>query len=166
MTSKSAFIFALFFPLTVGSLPSHAETYQWKDINGQTVVSDIPPPATAKERRSIGGAKPALVSEAIPEKDPDAPKSAEPPKTIAEKNLEFKKRQQEAREKAEKRAKEQAAEKEKGESCERARRNLAALESSQPINTIGDNGERNAMDASQRAQEIERARKFLADTCK
>jgi type IV secretory pathway VirB10-like protein len=165
MTSKSAFIFVLFFPLTVGSYSSHAETYQWKDINGQTVVSDVPPPATVKGRRSIGGVKPGLISEAIPEKDPDAPKSAEPPQTIAEKNLEFKKRQQEAEQKAEKQAKERAAEKEKSENCDRARRNLAVLESSQPINAIGDNGERNAMDASQRAQEIERARKFLADTC-
>ncbi len=166
MTARHSFIFALFFPLTVASISAHAETFQWKDSNGQTVVSDVPPPATAKGQRSIGGVKPAVVSEGIPEKTVDAPKVADAPKTTAEKDLDFKKRQQEAREKADKQAKEQAAEKEKNENCERARRNLAALESNQPLNTVDEKGERKLMDASQRDQEMERARKFMANTCK
>jgi len=172
MTSRPTFIFALFFPLTVASISAHAETFQWKDSNGQTVVSDVPPPATAKGRRSIGGVKPAVVSEVIPEKTGDAPKTADAPKvadapkTTAEKDLDFKKRQQEAKEKADKQAKEQAAEKEKSENCDRARRNLAALESNQPLNTLDDKGERKLMDSAQRDQEIERARKFMADSCK
>ena len=162
MTSKTRFIFALFFPLTVAFTFAQAETYQWKDSNGQTVVSDVPPPATAKGRRSIGGVKPAVVSEAIPEKTADAPKVADAPKTTAEKDLDFKKRQQEAKEKADK----QAAETEKRENCERARRSLATLESNQPLSTLDDNGERKVMDVAQRNQEIERARKFMADSCK
>jgi hypothetical protein len=166
MTSKPTFIFALIFPLTVASISTHAETFQWKDSNGQTVVSDVPPPATAKGRRSIGGVKPAVVSEAIPDKTADAAKAADAPKTTAEKDLEFKKRQQEAKEKAEKQSKEQAAEKEKSENCERARRNLAALESNQPLSTLDEKGERKFMNTSQRDQEIERARKFIADSCK
>ncbi|MDP2883232.1 MAG: DUF4124 domain-containing protein [Azonexus sp.] len=166
MTSKPTFIFALFFPLTVAVMSAQAETYQWKDSNGQTVVSDVPPPATAKGRRSIGGVKPAVVSEAIPEKTADAPKVADAPKTIAEKDLDFKKRQQESREKADKQAKEQAAEKEKSENCDRARRNLAALEANQPLTVYDDKGERKLMDSTLREQEIERARKFMADSCK
>ncbi|MBK6357283.1 MAG: DUF4124 domain-containing protein [Betaproteobacteria bacterium] len=165
MTSKSCFIFALFFPLTVALPSAQAETYQWKDSNGQTVVSDYPPPSTAKGRRSIGGVKPTVVSEALPEKTADTPKIPEAPKNIAEKDLEFKKRQQESREKADKQAKEQAAQKDKSENCDRARRNLVALESNQPINTVGADGERSAMDAAQRALEIERARKLLAESC-
>ncbi|NTV71942.1 MAG: DUF4124 domain-containing protein [Azonexaceae bacterium] len=162
MTSKSTFIFALFFPLTVASLSADAETFQWKDSNGQTVVSDVPPPATAKGRRSIGGVKPAVVSETIPEKTADTPKAAEAPKTVAEKDLDFKKRQQEAKEKADK----QAAEAEKRDNCERARRSVATLESNQPLSTLDDNGERKLMDSAQRDQELERARKFVADACK
>ena len=61
--------------------------------------------------------------------------------------------------------KEQAAQKDKSENCDRARRNLVALESNQPINTVGADGERSAMDAAQRALEIERARKLLAESC-
>jgi hypothetical protein len=166
MTSKPTFIFALIFPLTVASISAHAETFQWKDSNGQTVVSDVPPPATAKGRRSIGGVKPAVVSEAIPDKTADATKAADAPKTTAEKDLEFKKRQQEAKEKAEKQAKEQAAENERRENCENARRNLAILESNQPVSTLDDGGERKLMDTSKRDQEMERARKIMTDSCK
>jgi hypothetical protein len=162
MTTKPAFIFALFFLSTVTITTSHAETFQWKDSNGQTVVSDVPPPATAKGRRSIGGVKPALVSETLPEKPVDAPKVADAPKTTAEKELEFKKRQQEAKEKAEK----QVAEAQRRDNCERARRHLTTLESNQPLNVLGDNGERKMMDAALREQEIERARKIVADICK
>ena len=166
MTPKPAFIFVLLFPLTVASMSAQAEIYQWKDNSGQTIISDAPPPATAKGRRSIGGVKPAVVSEAIPEKTADAPKAADVPKTTAEKDLDFKKRQQESREKADKLAKEQAAEKDKSENCERARRNLAALESNQPVNTLDEKGERTLMDTTQRDQEMERSRKFMADSCK
>ncbi|MBL8429757.1 MAG: DUF4124 domain-containing protein [Dechloromonas sp.] len=152
--------------MTAAFTSAQAETYQWKDSNGQTVVSDLPPPATAKGRRSIGGAKPAVVSETIPEKPPSTPKAAETPLNVAEKEFEFKKRQQESREKADKQAKEQAAEKEKRENCDIARRNLAALEANQPLNVFDDQGERKLMDSTLREQEIERARKFMAESCK
>ena len=163
---KPVFIFAIIFASTAAVNASQAETFQWKDSNGHTVVSDVPPPASAKGRRSIGGAKPLAASEAAEEKPGEPPKVADAPKTMAEKDFEFKKRQQEAKEKAEKQAKEQAAEANKRENCERARRNLATLESNQPVTTYGNNGERKLMDASQRDQEMERSRKFMADSCK
>jgi hypothetical protein len=166
MTSKYSLVFALVLASTTAVISAQAETYQWKDSNGQTVVSDIPPPASAKGRRSIGGVKPAVVSEAIPEKPTDAPKAADAPKSTAEKDLDFKKRQQEAKEKADKQAKEQTVEAEKRDNCERARRNLAALESNQPLAAADDSGERKVMDTTQREQEMERARKIMADSCK
>ena len=107
MTMKPVFIFAIIFASTAAITPSYGETFQWKDSNGQTVVSDTPPPATAKGRRSIGCAKPNIVADAAAESSAEAPKVSEAPKSMAEKDLEFKKRQQEAKEKAEKQAKEQ-----------------------------------------------------------
>ena len=163
---KPASIFALFLALTAAISSAHAETFQWKDSNGQTVVSDVPPPANAKGRRSIGGVKPAVVSETVVEKPTDAPKVADAPKNMAEKDLDFKKRQQDAKDKAEKQAKEQTAESEKRENCERSRRNLATLESNQPVTLYDDKGERKFMDTAQRDQEMERARKFMAESCK
>ncbi|MBS1159666.1 MAG: hypothetical protein H6R15_2085 [Proteobacteria bacterium] len=150
---------ALVIALAVTSLIAQAQTYQWKDTNGRTVISDTPPPGSAKTSKTIGGAPTAPVVAS-------AEKSNDAPKTMADKELEFKKRQQEAKEKADKESKEKAAETEKAANCERARRNLAALESNQPLAQIDEQGRRQAMDNSQREQEMERARKFMADTCK
>jgi len=107
-----------------------------------------------------------VVSEKPAEKVADSTKAPEGPKTTAEKDLEFKKRQQEAKEKADKQAKEQAAEAEKRDNCERAKRNLAALENNQPMVTLDENGQRKVMDTTQREQEMERARRFMAESCK
>ncbi|MBS1139881.1 MAG: hypothetical protein H6R13_1334 [Proteobacteria bacterium] len=166
MTTKSSLVFALVFASANLSVATHAETFQWKDSNGQTVVSDVPPPASAKGRRSIGGQQPAVVSEKVAEKSPEGTKATDAPMTTAEKDLEFKKRQQEAKEKAEKQAKEQAAEKDKRDNCDNARRNLAALETNQPMATYDDKGQRILMDGAQREQTMERARRVVADSCK
>ena len=161
MTSARAhFIFALFLASTAASLAAQAQTYQWKDGSGRTVISDTPPPGSIKDRRAIGERRAAVVS------DKSEEKPAEVPKSMAEKDLEFRKRQQEAREQAASKAKEQAAEKERQESCENARRNLAVFESNEPVATYDENGQRKLMDSPQRTQEIERARRFVAESCK
>ena len=135
-----------------------AETYQWKDRNGRTVISDTPPPATAKSG-AVDGHKPPYAATAVPEK------AADPAKSTAEKDMDFKKRQQEAKEKADKDAKEKAQQSEKRENCERARRNLRMLESDRPLATTDDSGERQVMDNSQREQEMERARRIVSESC-
>jgi hypothetical protein len=160
MTMKSALIFTLGIAAATALLPVHAQTYQWKDSSGRTIISDTPQPGAGKAARVIGGSTPAVSTE----KPTDKP--AEAPKTTAEKDLEFKKRQLEAREKADKDAKEQKATADRLEYCERARRNLAALESRQPMATLNENGERAVMDDGQRQQEMERARQFMAESCK
>jgi len=157
---KSALILTLGIAAATTLLPVHAQTYQWKDSNGRTIISDTPQPGAGKAARVIGGSTPSFSSEK------PAEKTAEAPKTTAEKDLEFKKRQQEAREKADKEAKEQKAAADKQENCERARRNLAALESKQPMVMPDEKGERKYMDDSQRQQEMERARQFMAGSCK
>ncbi|MFZ2268378.1 MAG: DUF4124 domain-containing protein [Azonexus sp.] len=156
---KTAHLLSLLVATSVITLSANAEMYQWKDGNGRTVISDTAPPGSAKAVKTIGGAQQS------PAATP-AEKTAEAAKTTAEKDMEFKKRQQEGKEKAEKDAKEQAANAEKKENCERARRNLTALESSQPVAQLDENGQPKLMDNSQREQEMERARKMVADSCK
>jgi hypothetical protein len=162
MTTRSTLVFALFLAPTVAFGPALAETYQWKDSNGQTVVSDIPPPPTVKGRRSIGGNQPSVVSE----KPAEDAKPADAPKTVADKDMEFKKRQQESKEKADKLAKEQAAEADKRQNCERARNMVTALEANQPVSSYDDQGRRLLMDNAQREQELERARRAMEESCK
>ena len=156
---KSPLIFALCVMSTVAAVSVQAQTYQWKDKNGRTVISDTPPPASARSTQ-IGESAPPVAAPAA-----DTSKSASPPQTSADKNLDFKKRQKEAKEKADKDAKDQAAAAEKREVCDRARRNLAALESGQTLATPDESGQRQVLDNSLREQEIERARKIMAETC-
>ncbi|MBF1164202.1 MAG: DUF4124 domain-containing protein [Dechloromonas agitata] len=159
MTSNTLLVCVVATALSSLGSAAHAETFQWKDSNGQTIISDTPPPATAKNRRSIGGQQPSVVSEKPVEK------AADGAKTAAEKDMEFKKRQQEAKEKADKQAKEEAATAEKRENCERAKRNLTALENNQPMVTLDENGQRKVLDTTLRQQEIERAQRVIAETC-
>ena len=160
MTMKPALFFALGLASTAGIVTAHAQTYQWKDSTGRTVISDTPPPATAKASRTISGPPAAATESTKP-----AEKATAEPKTTAEKDLEFKKRQLENKEKAEKLAKEQTATAEKHENCNRARNNLAALEANEPFVVLDQKGERQIMDDSQRNQEVERARRYLTEAC-
>ncbi|OMG54984.1 hypothetical protein BJN45_07475 [Azonexus hydrophilus] len=163
-------IFAFVLASTASLTPAHAQTYQWKDGNGKTVISDTPPPASARGSRSIGVHQPAVVTEKPAESTAEtkAAEAAEAsaPLSTAEKDMEFRKRQQEAREKAEKDAKEAAALRDRRETCERARQNYRALQSTQPVLQYDQKGERQLMDNRQRQQELERTRRIMQEACK
>ena len=158
MTMKKTLALSMLVASLVVAVSADAETYQWKDRSGRTVISDTPPPATAKSGQ-LSGPKTPYGSQVAEEKQ------ADPAKTTAEKDMEFKKRQQEAKEKADKEAKEKALQADKRDNCERARRNLKTLESDRPVTTTDDNGERQVMDNGQREQEIERARRIASESC-
>ena len=169
---KRPIIFAIALTAGVLALSAHAQTYLWKDANGHTVISDTPPPGTAKNIQSRGvpaaatapaPAAPPPSAGAVPAETAKAPPAA---KNMAEKEVEFQKRQQEAKDKADKDAKNQQAMAEKRENCERARRNIAALESNQPMGQLDENGQRKVMDTAQRDQELERARQVVSESCK
>lgn len=161
MTMKNVLIFALGIASTATTLTVAAQTYQWKDSSGHTVISDTPPPGAAKEgTRTIGGKAPPKAT------SPTAAKPAEAPKSFAEKDMDFKKRQQESSEKAEKEAKEKAVAADKRDNCERAQKQLALLESDQPMTMTNDKGERRMMEDSERQREIERARRIVGESCK
>ncbi len=167
---KHTLLFSLFFALTAAIVPAHAQTYQWKDSSGRTIISDTPPPGTTKSAKTLGGPaqKPTLGSEsaAAPADTKAEAKPAEAPKTMAEKELDFKKRQLEAKEKAEKEAKEQKLAADRKENCERARRNLAAMEANHPVATFNEKGERQILEGAQREQELARTRQIVAESCK
>ena len=135
--------------LSTATFVVSAQTYQWKDSNGRTVISDTPPPGNARQSRTMTTAAPG-----------------EPGKTLAERDLEFKKRQQDNKEKAEKDSKESAAKADLQENCQRARQQLISLESGQRMSTTDSNGERRFIEDAERQKEIERVRKFINDSCK
>jgi hypothetical protein len=134
------------------SISANAEIYQWKDENGKTVMSDKPPIGTTYSKRKNEAAVPA--------------ENTAPQKTTADRELDFRKRQQESREAADKSLKEQAATADKKENCANARRYLESLESGERIALRDDKGERYFMEDEQRKQEIAKARQNSQAACK
>ena len=168
MTSKS--LLALAFAATAlnASGSALAETYQWKDSSGRTVISDTPPPASVRGSRAVGTSPPPSIG--APATDAAQatgnPPSAGAPKTTAEKDMEFRKRQQEAREKADKESKEAAQAAQNRENCERARTHLQALESGRRMILPDGKGGEMFLEDAQRGDEIERTRNTIAESCK
>ncbi|MDR3299283.1 MAG: DUF4124 domain-containing protein [Candidatus Accumulibacter sp.] len=132
------------------ALPVSAAIYQWKDASGKTIISDKPPPtAGVPLERKI---------------DADADTGARQP-SLADRDLEFRKRQQEARENAEKTEKDETAAARRNENCLSARRQLQTLESGARVSLRDEKGERYYMDDAQRGQETTKVRQFLEAEC-
>lgn len=128
-----------------------AEIYQWKDENGKTVMSDKPPTGGTRATRTIAADAPAA--------------KTTPQQTAADRELDFRKRQQESQEKDDKAQKELAAAADKKDNCGKARRYLETLESGERIGLRDDKGERYFMEDAQRQQEITKARQSVQATC-
>lgn len=146
--SASALLFA-------GDLMAGEYIYQWKDKSGQIVYSDNPPAGNIPSRRLRRDAVGEITGQ-----------ETAPTKSVADQDLELKKRQQEQGEKQAKSDKESADSKAKAQNCEMAKNQLAALESGQRIARFNAQGEREYLDDAQRAAEVERTRKAVADNCK
>ena len=149
--------------------------WAWKDDNGRTVYSDRPPPATVKTDRIVR--QPSNSQTVLPPQQAGvdgAPRSTEPtksasasnaPKTVAEQEMEFRKRQIERAE-AEKKAKEDETKSAaKAAECERAKGYLKAIEDGQRLARTDASGNREYLDDTQRAAEADRARKVMQASC-
>lgn len=135
------------------ALPAQAQVYKWKDAQGRTVISDTPPPGSARQTQAVPAAKPD-------------PASSDSQKSWAEKDMELKKRLQEQKEAAAKAEKEKAEAAQRAENCNRAKQQQALLESGERIARRDLNGEREYITDQQRQQEIERARQAVQEWCK
>ena len=160
------------------SAPSEAQ-WAWKDGNGRLVYSDRPPPSDIKAANIVRQpstqalANPAPASGPLDEAGkPSDPKNADTktpapnaPKTIAEREMEFRKRQQERADSDKKAAEEQTKNATKTAECERARGYMRSLEDGIRITRTDASGNREFLDDEQRAAEVDRTRKIIQSTC-
>ena len=128
---------------------------KWVDAEGMVHYSDTrPDDIKVKQIKSSSAADSTT-----------AASGAVAPKTMAEREVEWKKSQQ-SKEKAEQKI---AQEKEnnliKQKNCDGARSNLATLERSRSLVTYNAQGEPAFMDDAGRAQRTEEARKDISDNC-
>jgi hypothetical protein len=145
----------LFICILLASFNASAALNKWVDADGKVHYSDSRPEDVKVQtlRTSVAPDSAASAS------------SAYAPKTLAEREVEWKKSQNEKVEADKKAAidKENVAIKQKN--CSGARSNLAALENSQRMVTYNEKGEKSFLDESARQQQKEEARKAISSYC-
>ncbi|MDR1849826.1 MAG: DUF4124 domain-containing protein [Zoogloeaceae bacterium] len=157
MQKHSLFAIALVVGVAV-VLPASAQVYKWKDEQGRTVISDKPRPGSGGHEQVTS----------TPQKDHLQEKPTQtvtPEQSIADKELEFRKRQQEQREAAAKAEQDRLAAEQKAENCKRAQNYLQALESGQRVSQPDASGALIPMDDSARQRAIEEQRANVRSQC-
>ena len=154
------------------ALPASAQMYKWVDSNGKVQYSDKPPPSNIKTEKlrapppaPSAPATSATAGEAKAgtQKDKDAAKAG--PKTLAEQEQAFRKRQLEASKAQEADEKKQAQARDKAEHCRRATAAVNALQLGGRQQRIDSKGERVFLDEQQISQELAKAKKEAAAAC-
>lgn len=131
-----------------------AQVYMWRDASGKVHYSDTPPPGVDAKKMRAGV-----------QTDP-APANGAAGRSLAEQDVEFRKRQSEAEKARAKAAEERSTAEDNRRNCEDARRQLNALESGQRMSRINEAGETIPLDDEMRAAEIDKAKKSVQSWCK
>jgi hypothetical protein len=141
--------------------------WKWRDRDGRIQVSDRPPPVEIPDKdilqRPQGARAPLPVAAASDVADATESAPRVDPALEAKKNKQ--QAEQAAAEKAKKDAELLKRNQARQETCQRARNQLAALESGQRVGRMNDKGEREVLDDAGRAAEIARTRSITDATC-
>ncbi len=152
-----AFCICLALLLAAGT--ASAQMYRWIDKDGKVRYGDTPPPGV--KTSSIKAPPPGAAAPATAAKD-----AKKGPMTAAEREQDYRKRQDESRKTAEKSDAESRAKTERAEGCERAKEQLRTLESGQRVMRTNSSGERFFLDDNQVAQEIAKGQQLVERACK
>lgn len=131
---------------------------KWVDANGKVHYSDQPPPANVKAKTL----RPTVSDEDSANTAASAPAAA---KTVAEREAELKKAQQEKQAAAEKAAQEQEKAETRKANCEASQQSLRTLQSGMRLTELNAQGERVYLTDEQVKQRTERARQAVAANC-
>jgi hypothetical protein len=128
---------------------AQAALYKWTDAQGHVVYSDQPPLANVKTEQLRGAPPPA---------NPNAAKE------LAQREAEFKKRQDDAAKAETKASKDRATSAEHAENCTQAQAELRQLTESQlAVYRYNEKGEREIMDDDARAKERAKVNAWIRD---
>lgn len=147
--------YSLAICLFLTSMTSHAALNKWVDADGKVHYSDSAPTDVKVKTLRSSSAPDAITSVS----------SVSAPKTLAERDADWKKSQKAKEEVAQKAEQEKEAALVKQKNCESARSNLAGYENSRAIVKYDANGERSFLDDAARNKTIEDARKTVSTYC-
>jgi hypothetical protein len=160
---------ALFAVAFLAAASAQAQVHKCVDPGGKIVYSQDPCPANMKSgtmsrRAPSAPAAPSADSSADKAAQGDAAKSAAP-KTAAEQEQAFRKRQQDQAKAAKESEQKSAEAQQKAENCRNARERLASYEIGGRISRINAQGERYYLEDAQIEQGKSRARADVALAC-
>jgi len=146
----------------VSSLPAEAQ-WKWRDSRGQIHISDIPPPRDVPDKDVLQRPDPAAHKP-----PPAAPvaASAAAAKPSVDPELEERKRKAEQDQAARQMADDKKSQAVRSENCQRAREQLATMESGMRVVRVRPDGEREYLSDEQRSSEAQRARAAIASNCR
>ncbi len=147
MRTPTILLLLLFSPLAFGQI------YSWRDAEGKVHYSDVPPTDSVNVRKiTPSGAVSGDTGNAR--------------RDLAQKEMEFKKRQLDAAEAGAKVEKEKIDAEDRDKNCTQAKSYLRALESGERISRSNEKGERAFLDDQSRSQEIVSTRRAIESWCK
>jgi hypothetical protein len=151
----------LFGAACVFAAAAAAQTYKWTDQNGRVQYGDAPPPGAKATPLRPPPSAPAPAA-----KPGEAKAASKAPLTPAEKEADYRKRQQEAAKERDKLAQEEQAAAATRENCSNAQDVLRTLQSGQRVSRTDAKGERYYLDDAQIAQETTKAQRAVQQWCK
>lgn len=155
--------------LVAASSVGASAQWKWRDAVGQLHASDLPPPHEVPEKDILQRPTPPRSALASTAAASAASAAAAPTKSPLEIEVEARRAralQEAAAEKARRQSAEAQASLMRADNCERARQQLAALDSGQRLARFNAKGEREVIDDKTRADEVARARNVIASDCK
>ncbi len=156
---------ALFVLALLAAAGAQAQVYKCVDANGRVIYSQNPCPSNTKSgaiTRHVDAAPGAPAADKAAKGDA-AKKSG--PKTAAEQEQEFRKRQQDQAKAAKEAAQKTAEAQRKEENCNNARSRLAQSEAGGRVVRFNAQGERYYLEDAQIEQEKAKARADVAQSC-
>lgn len=166
-TPTAALLTCLLCALWLASPAAWAQ-YKWKDSRGQTHLSDLPPPADVPDKdvlqRPAPRQVPAAAAAAAPSVSASAAAATNRPPTDPELQARQRRTEQETQAKA--RADEARLAEQRAGNCQRARSQLAMLDSGQRMIRIDAQGERVVVDDATRQVEAQQARQVVSSECR
>lgn len=167
---------ALVTSLAFVPLQAHAQ-WKWRDAQGRVTVSDRPPPPEVPSKdilsRPPGSeqkprpVQPAATPSSTASADGAASVPGKPGSAVnVDPELEARKKKVEQDEAAKVKEADEKRAAEMRENCQRARSQMASLESGMRITRVNEKGEREVLDDAQRAAETSRTREAIAANCK
>ena len=147
---------------------ANAQLYRWVDKDGKVRYGDTPPPGakTSTIKAPPPGSPPPAAASKDSKDGKDTKAAKKGPMTAAEKEQDYRDRQEEAKKAAAKEEEEKRAKAARAEGCDRAKERLRTAQSGERIAKTNASGERYILDDQQVAQEIAAAQQSLQQACK